>query len=86
MCLAIPGKITEFVDDKHFALVEVSGVRRKVNVDLLVEEDLKENDWVLLHVGFAMNRLDEEEAQRTLGLLRELGQVQEELDALKATP
>lgn len=75
MCLAIPGQIVEF-EDQHFALVEVSGVRRKVNVDLLAGEGLARGDWVLLHVGFAMSKLSEGEAQEQLKLLSLLGEAE----------
>ena len=75
MCLAIPGRITEFVEDKHFALVEVSGVRRKVNVDLL--DGLEQDDWVLIHVGFAMSKISAEEAREQMELLTMLGEAEE---------
>lgn len=80
MCLAIPGRITEFVDDGHFALVEVSGVRRKVNVDLLTDEGLEKDDWVLLHVGFAMSKISAEEAEEQMNLLKMLGEVDEAME------
>ena len=74
MCLAIPGQILEFVDEgRHLAKVDVSGVRRTINVALLLPEGLELGDWVLIHVGFAMSRIDEEEAQRQLRMLAELG-------------
>ena len=83
MCLAIPGRITEFVDDRHFALVEVSGVRRKVNVDLLTDEGLKKDDWVLLHVGFAMSKISAEEAEEQMNLLKMLGEVDEAMEEVE---
>ena len=91
MCLGIPGQIVDITSAEDLlALVDVGGVRREVNIACIVDDEHPVSscigDWVLIHVGFPMNRLDEEEAQRTLELLRELGQVQEELDALKATP
>ena len=91
MCLGIPGQIVEITNAENaLALVDVGGVRREVNIACVVDDEHPVasciGDWVLIHVGFAMNRLDELEAQRTLELLRELGQVREELDVLKATP
>ena len=83
MCLAIPGRITEFVEDNHFALVEVSGVRRKVNVDLLANEALKKDDWVLLHVGFAMSKISAEEAEEQMNLLKMLGEVDEAMEEVQ---
>lgn len=74
MCLAIPGRVTGFVEEKHFAFVEVSGVRRKVNVDLLTEESLEKDDWVLLHVGFAMSKISAKEAEEQMELLTMLGE------------
>ena len=90
MCLGIPGRIVKVTNaEDMLALVDVGGVRREVNIACILDDEHPVEacvgDWVLIHVGFAMNRLDEEEAERTLALLRELGQAQEELDALKAT-
>ncbi len=74
MCLGIPGQIVAFVDEAKFiAKAEVSGVRRNVNVALLREDGLVLGDWVLIHVGFAMSKLDEKEAHDTLKLLDEMG-------------
>ncbi|MDB5081956.1 MAG: HypC/HybG/HupF family hydrogenase formation chaperone [Chloroflexi bacterium] len=74
MCLGIPGKIIEFVDEhNHIAKADVSGVRRNVNVALLRAEGIGPGDWVLIHVGFAMSKIDEREAQETLKLLKEMG-------------
>jgi hydrogenase expression/formation protein HypC len=73
MCLAIPGRIVELTDP-HFAVVEVVGVRRRVNVDLLAEEGVGPGDWVLIHVGFAMSKIDEEGAREQMDLLRMLGE------------
>jgi hydrogenase expression/formation protein HypC len=77
MCLAIPGQVLEIVDQANcIARVEVAGVQRDVNVALLTwgGESLAAGDWVLIHVGFAMSRIDEDEAARTLALLREMGE------------
>ena len=90
MCLGIPGQVVEIVDpEKKLATVDVSGVRRVVNMACVVDE---ENDlwsclgeWVLVHVGFAMSRIDEAEANLTLILLRELSEAQDEIAAMKAS-
>lgn len=74
MCLAIPGRIRSFDDARTFATVEVTGVRRRVNVELLDRETLAEGDWVLIHVGFAMSRISAEQAEEQLRLLRMLGE------------
>ena len=86
MCLAIPGQVVELVDDQNrLAQVEVAGVRRKVNV-ALIGEDVDAGDWVLIHVGFALSKVDEEEAQATLELLQQMGDAYEqELEDLKAS-
>lgn len=75
MCLGIPGQIIEFVDDaNHIAKVNVSGVKRNVNVALVRPEGIDRGDWVLIHVGFAMSKIDEQEAQETLRLLHGMGE------------
>ena len=75
MCLAIPGRIVEFVPDQpHLAVIEVSGVRRRVNVDLLRDEPLAVGEWVLIHVGFAMSRIGVAEAEEQMRLLAMLGE------------
>jgi hydrogenase expression/formation protein HypC len=81
MCLAIPGKIVEIVDEENsIAKVEVGGVRRNVNIGMLDKEDARVGDYVLIHVGFAMSKVDEVEAENTLRLLKELGQYEAEFD------
>jgi len=83
MCLAIPAKIVEFSsEDQNRALVEVAGVRRHIDTGLLTEECLCIGDWVLVHVGFAMSKISEEQALdqiRTLTLLGEQESVLEEV-------
>lgn len=76
MCLAIPGRIVElFADQPHLAVVEVSGVRRKVNIDLVRQESPVEiSEWVLIHVGFAMSRISAELADEQMRLLTMLGE------------
>ncbi len=85
MCLAIPGQILDLSDPANpLARVEVAGVRRTVNVGLL--DDAGPGDWVLIHVGFALSKVDEEEAQATLRLLEEMGaEYEQELEELKAS-
>jgi hydrogenase expression/formation protein HypC len=83
MCLAIPGQIVEMLPERpHLATVNVSGVRRSVNIMLLADEAVQPGDWVLIHVGFAMAKIDAQEAQASLALLEEIGQVYR--DELKA--
>lgn len=84
MCLAIPGQIVEIVDEENsIAKVEVGGVRRNVNVGMLDKEEVQVGNYVLIHVGFAMTKIDEAEAQETLRVLEEIGQYQAELDQFK---
>ncbi len=88
MCLGIPGKIVEISDaSKQLAKVDIAGVKREVNIACIVNEDHPVEscvgDWVLVHVGFAMARINEEEAQKTLELLMELGEAQQELQSMK---
>jgi len=89
MCLGIPGQIVEWVDEKtNIAKAEVSGVRRAVNVGLLAEgpDAVDVGDWVLIHVGFAMSKIDEEEAKATLEFLIQLGDpFEEELAELEGS-
>jgi hydrogenase expression/formation protein HypC len=89
MCLAIPGQVIEIVDSENrLALVEVAGVRRNVNVSLLDEDgsSAQPGDWVLIHVGFALSKVDEEEAHATLSLLERMGaEYEQELEELKAS-
>jgi hydrogenase expression/formation protein HypC len=87
MCLGIPGQIVEISDPASLmAKVDVSGIQRQVNIACIVSDEHPVEscvgDWVLVHVGFAMSRIDEEEAQKTLAILAELGEVQQELDAM----
>jgi hydrogenase expression/formation protein HypC len=89
MCLAIPGLVLEIVDaDNRLAKVDVAGVRRNVNVGLLDEdgEGVEPGDWVLIHVGFAISKVDEEEAVATRRLLEGMGaEYEQELEELKAS-
>jgi len=84
MCLAIPGKIVEMVDmENRIAKVDVGGVRRNVNVGMLDENEVAVGDYVLIHVGFAMTKIDEHEAKETLRVLNEIGQYEDEFDQFK---
>ncbi len=84
MCLAIPGKIVEIVDvENQIAKVEVGGVKRNVNIGML--DDTRIGDYVLVHVGFAMSKVDEREAEETLRLLQELGSYETEFDDFKTS-
>ncbi len=88
MCLGIPGQVVEITDpSRNLASVDVGGVRREVNMDCVVEDfhplEKCVGDWVLVHVGFAMSRISEGEANSTLKILNELGEVQSELDAMR---
>jgi hydrogenase expression/formation protein HypC len=75
MCLGIPGQVVELVDEhEHLAKVEVAGVRRTINIGLLEEEGVGKGDWVLIHVGFAMSKINEQEAQLALEGLQLMGQ------------
>lgn len=89
MCLAIPGEVLEVVDEANrLAKVDVAGVRRNVNIGLLDEggEGVGPGDWVLIHVGFAISKVDEEEALATRRLLEGMGSDYErELEELKAS-
>lgn len=89
MCLGIPGRIVAISDAGQCrGIVDVSGVRREINLHCIVDEthpiDACVGDWVLVHVGFAMSRIDEQEAAESLRLLDELGEMQREIDALSA--
>jgi hydrogenase expression/formation protein HypC len=75
MCLAIPGRIVELVSDPvPLALVEVAGVRRKVDLGLLQDDMPAVGDWVLIHVGFAMSRISEEQAAEQMRMIAMLGE------------
>ena len=88
MCLGIPGKIIVITHAVNkLAMVEVLGVRREINIACIVSDahtvDSCVGDWVLVHVGFAMSRIDEREAQLTLDVLHQLGEAQAELRAMR---
>jgi hydrogenase expression/formation protein HypC len=90
MCLAIPGRIIEVVDEgNRLAKVDVAGVQRNVNIGLLDADPgggAGPGDWVLIHVGFALSQVDEQEAEATLELLRGMGaEYEQELEELKGS-
>ena len=90
MCLAIPGRIIEVVDEANrLAKVDVAGVQRNVNIGLLDADPgggVGPGDWVLIHVGFALSQVDEEEAAATLELLKGMGaEYEQELEELKGS-
>ena len=88
MCLGIPGRIVAITHPAHkLATVDVLGVRREINIACIVDEahpvDACVGDWVLVHVGFAMSRIDETEARLTLEVLQMLGEAQAEIGAMR---
>jgi len=84
MCLAIPGKIVEIVDeDNSIAKVEVGGVKRNINIGMLGKEEAQVGDYVLIHVGFAMSKVDEKQAEDTLRILKEIGEFDLEFEQFK---
>ena len=90
MCLGVPGQIIEIVDPELLiAVADVAGVRRKVNITCIVNDDHSAEDcigdWVLIHVGFAMARIDEAEAAETLKVLTAMGELQAELMAMQVS-
>ena len=87
MCLGIPGQIVEISSaEKKLAIADVSGVRREVNVACIAADGPVEDlvgAWALIHVGFAMSRINEEEAAKTMEVLKMLGEAQEEIEAMR---
>ena len=84
MCLGIPGEVIEIlVDQPQLAKVNVAGVKRNINIGLVESEGVEPGDWVLIHVGFAMSKIDEQEAKSSLEFLEGMGQAYtDELEAL----
>jgi hydrogenase expression/formation protein HypC len=83
MCLAIPGQVVSLGPEPHLAMVEVSKVRRQINVDLLKDAALAVGDWVLIHVGFAMTKISDAEAVEQLRLLAMLGEDEQAMRELE---
>jgi hydrogenase expression/formation protein HypC len=87
MCLAIPGQIERLIPGSDLATADVSGVKRNINVGLVSHEGIQPGDWVLIHVGFAMSKVDEQEARASLEFLQSLGQAwTDEMDAISESP
>ncbi len=87
MCLAIPGQIVQLLPDSDLATADVSGVKRNINIGLLDREQVSPGDWVLIHVGFALSKVDEAEAKASLEFLESLGQAYaDEIRALQESP
>ena len=91
MCLGIPGQVVAIVDaERKLATIDMAGVQRQVNLACVIDDTHPVSacvgDWVLVHVGFAMSRIDAAEAHATLQLLDEIGEVQAELEAMRQTP
>ncbi len=89
MCLGVPGQIVEIVDaEMRRAMADFSGVRREVNVACVLDDGDEADDligaWVLVHVGFAMNRISERQASETLAVLAELAEFQDEMEMMAA--
>ena len=86
MCLGVPAEIVAFDEaERGRAKVSLSGVERMISTDLLMDEDVKVGDWVLVHVGFAMSKIDAAEAATTLDQIKKLGQFESELEQFKTT-
>jgi hydrogenase expression/formation protein HypC len=87
MCLGIPGQVVELTDqDAFLAKVDVNGIKRTISVRLLAGTGLAAGDWVLVHVGFAMARIDAREAEQTLAAVQRMGQAYtDELDAFRSS-
>lgn len=85
MCLGIPGEIVEILPDQpDLATVDVSGVRRAINIGLITDDDPRPGDWILIHVGFALSKIDEAEAKAAMDFLEGIGQAYaDEIDALR---
>jgi hydrogenase expression/formation protein HypC len=87
MCLGIPGEVVEILTDRpDLAMVDVSGVQRAINIGLLDEDPVQVGDWILIHVGFALSKIDEKEAKAALEFLEGIGQAYaDEIAALQAS-
>ncbi len=85
MCLGIPGEVIEILTDRpDLARVDVSGVKRAINIGLLSEESVEPGDWVLIHVGFALSKIDEDEAKAAMEFLEGIGKAyDDEIAALR---
>jgi hydrogenase expression/formation protein HypC len=87
MCLAIPGQIVKMLPGTDLATADVSGIKRNINIGLLEGEGLAIGDWVLIHVGFAMSKVNEQEAKASLEFLETLGQAyRDEISSIENSP
>ena len=85
MCLGIPGEVVALLGE-DLATVSVNGVERPISVSLMRDEGVDVGDWVLVHVGFALSKIDQKEAELTLDQIKKLGRAwEEEMDAYKET-
>ncbi|MGH3946782.1 MAG: HypC/HybG/HupF family hydrogenase formation chaperone [Pseudonocardiaceae bacterium] len=79
MCLGIPGEVIEILRDQpDLAMVDVSGVKRAINIGLLTDDPPAPGDWILIHVGFALSKIDEQEAKAAMDFLIGIGQAYED--------
>jgi len=86
MCLAIPGQIERLLPGTDLATADVSGVKRNINIGLLSHEGIDVGDWVLIHVGFALSKVDENEARASLEFLRSMGKAYtDEIEAIQGS-
>jgi hydrogenase expression/formation protein HypC len=87
MCLGIPGEVVEIIEDKvDLAMVDVCGVKRAINIGLLADDPAQPGDWILIHVGFALSKIDEAEAKAAMEFLEGIGQAYaDEIAALQAS-
>jgi len=87
MCLGIPGEVVEILEDKvDLAMVDVCGVKRAINIGLLADDPARPGDWILIHVGFALSKIDEAEAKAAMEFLEGIGQAYaDEIAALQAS-
>jgi hydrogenase expression/formation protein HypC len=87
MCLGIPGEIVEIDPDQpDLAKVDVSGVKRLINIALLSDDPPRPGEWVLIHVGFALSKIDEDEAAAAMSFLEGIGQAyDDEIAALRSS-
>lgn len=84
MCLSIPSKVVKIDKDINMATVDTMGVQRDASLDLMVEDDIKIGDYVLLHIGFVMNKIDEEDALASIDTYKEIIELMDEEDRQKA--
>ena len=84
MCLSIPSKVTKIDKERNIATVDTMGVKREAGLDLMEENDVKIGDYVLLHIGFVMNKIDEEDAMASLETYKEILALMDEEDRQRA--